>query len=131
MRRTQAIIYDPLTPSLEDYLEAVLDLGTPARVSAVADRLNVAKASVTEAARKLKEMGYVYYARYGPLDLTPKGLEVAREVRNRHDALILFLVNILGVPAAVAARDACVLEHGLSAETAARLATFVAAKVPS
>jgi len=108
-----------------------LDLGTPARVSAVADRLNVAKASVTEAARKLKEMGYVYYARYGPLDLTPKGLEVAREVRNRHDALILFLVNILGVPAAVAARDACVLEHGLSAETAARLATFVAAKVPS
>lgn len=116
-----------LTPSLEDYLEAVFELGPPARVSAIARHLGVAKASVTQAVQRLAEKGLVESPRYGRVAFTAKGLATARKVRARHSILLVFLEDLLGVPHATADRDACVLEHGLSAETTARLSDFVAA----
>ncbi len=116
-----------LTPSLEDYLEAVFDLGPPARVSSIAKRLDVAKASVTQAVQRLLEKGLVESAHYGRVDLTANGYKLARKVRARHDMLLAFLKEILGVPGAVAERDACILEHGLSDETAERLADYTLA----
>ncbi len=113
-----------LTPSLEDYLEAVFDLGPPARVSAIAKHLDVAKASVTQAVQRLIEKGFVESARYGRVNLTAQGLKLARKVRKRHNTLVIFLEGVLGVPAGVAERDACVLEHGLSDETADRLTEY-------
>ncbi len=113
-----------LTPSLEDYLEAVFDLGPPARVSSIAKRLDVAKASVTQAVQRLIDKGLVECARYGRVGLTTKGYKLARRIRARHDMLLAFLKEILGVPGAVAERDACILEHGLSDETAERLAHY-------
>jgi len=118
-----------LSPSLEDYLEAVFDLGPPARVSSIARRLNVAKASVTQAVQRLTEKGLVECARYGRVSLTAQGLKLARKVRNRHDTLVTFFKDILGVPAAVAERDACALEHGLSDVTAELLADYTVAVV--
>ena len=115
-----------LTPSLEDYLEAVFELGPPARVSAIARHLGVAKASVTQAVQRLAEKGLVESPRYGCVTFTAKGLETARKVRARHAILLIFLEDVLGVPHATADRDACILEHGLSAETTARLSDFVA-----
>ncbi|NIT35236.1 MAG: MarR family transcriptional regulator [candidate division Zixibacteria bacterium] len=115
-----------LTPSLEDYLEAVFDLGPPARVSSIADYLEVAKASVTQAVRRLVEKGLAESARYGRVSLTAKGRALARKVRRRHDTLVTFLEDVLGVSHATAERDACALEHGLSAETASRLSEYVA-----
>jgi DtxR family Mn-dependent transcriptional regulator len=111
-----------LTPSLEDYLEAIFDLGPPARVSSIAKQLDVAKASVSQAVQRLIEKGLVESARYGRVDLTDKGYRLARKVRARHDMLLAFLKEVLGVTGAVAERDACILEHGLSDETAERLA---------
>jgi DtxR family Mn-dependent transcriptional regulator len=118
-----------LSPSLEDYLEAVFDLGPPARVSSIARRLKVAKASVTQAAQRLADKGLVECARYGRVNLTAQGLKLAREVRNRHDTLVTFFKDVLGVPDAVAERDACALEHGLSDVTAGLLADFTSAVV--
>ena len=118
-----------LSPSLEDYLEAVFDLGPPARVSSIAARLRVAKASVTQAVQRLTEKGLVESAHYGRVDLTARGLKLAREVRKRHDTLVTFLREVLGVPASVADRDACVLEHGLSDVTARLLADYTSAVV--
>ena len=115
-----------LTPSLEDYLEAVLEIGSPARVSAIAGHLNVAKASVSQAVQRLVEKGLVESPRYGRVTLTAKGLETARKVRARHSILLTFLEDVLGVSHATADRDACTLEHGLSAETTARLSEYVA-----
>jgi DtxR family Mn-dependent transcriptional regulator len=115
-----------LTPSLEDYLEAVLELEPPTRVSAIAAHLGVAKASVTQALGRLTEKGLVESARYGRVSLTATGLKAAQKVRARHSVLLTFLEDILGVPHETADRDACVLEHGLSAETAARLSDYVA-----
>jgi len=115
-----------LTPSLEDYLEAVFELGSPARVSAIAGHLDVAKASVTQAVQRLAEKGLVESPRYGRVALTARGLETARKVRARHSILLTFLEDVLGVSHETADRDACVLEHGLSAETTSRLSDFVA-----
>lgn len=115
-----------LTPSLEDYLEAVFELGSPARVSSIAGHLGVAKASVTQAVQRLAGKGLVESPRYGRVTLTAKGLDAARKVRARHSILLTFLEDVLGVSHETANRDACVLEHGLSAETTARLSDFVA-----
>lgn len=115
-----------LTPSLEDYLEAVFELEPPARVSAIAKHLGVAKASVTQAVQRLVEKKLAESPRYGRVTLTAKGLEAARKVRARHSILLTFLEEILGVSHETADRDACILEHGLSAETTARLSDFVA-----
>lgn len=114
-----------LTPSLEDYLEAIFELGPPARVSSIAKHLDVAKASVTQAVQRLAEKGLVESPRYGRVTFTTKGLETAGKVRARHAILLIFLEDVLGVPHATADRDACALEHGLSAETTARLSDFV------
>jgi DtxR family Mn-dependent transcriptional regulator len=114
-----------LTPSLEDYLEAVFDLGPPARVSSIARHLDVAKASVTQAVQRLVEKGLVECARYGRVNLTEKGLRLAQKVRRRHNILVTFLEEVLGVSAATARHDACVLEHGLSDETTKRLAAHI------
>jgi DtxR family Mn-dependent transcriptional regulator len=114
-----------ITPALEDYLEAILEAGSPARVTAVAARMGVAKASVTEAARKLSARRLVTYPRYGRISLTNRGAAVAREVLSRHRALASWLTRVLGVAPVTAERDACVLEHGLSPETASRLLAYV------
>jgi DtxR family Mn-dependent transcriptional regulator len=116
-----------LSPALEDYLEAILALAPRARVSAIARRLGVAKASVTEAVKKLADQGFVDYARYGRAELTVRGAAAARRVRARHNLLSSFLENVLGVPPATAERDACILEHGLSAETTRKLDEFISA----
>ncbi len=114
-----------MTPSLEDYLEAVFDVGPPARVSLVARRLGVAKASVTQAVQRLTEKGFAECARYGRVDLTAQGVNLAQKVRRRHNMLVTFLEEVLGVSTATAQRDACVLEHGLSDETTKRLADYI------
>ena len=53
---------EPLSHSLEDYLEAIVDLAggpnEPIRAVDVATKLNVSKASVSKAVTNLKEKGY-------------------------------------------------------------------------
>ncbi|UCH79320.1 MAG: metal-dependent transcriptional regulator [Candidatus Coatesbacteria bacterium] len=115
-----------LSPALEDYLEAILELEPPVRVSAIARRLRVAKASVTQAVQRLVEKGLAVSPRYGRVELTARGLAAARKIRRRHRIWLEFLEEILGVPHATANREACVLEHGLSPETTARLTSYVA-----
>ena len=81
---------------------------------------------MTQAVQRLVEKKLAESPRYGRVTLTAKGLEAARKVRARHSILLTFLEEILGVSHETADRDACILEHGLSAETTARLSDFVA-----
>ena len=117
-----------LSPSLEDYLEAILDLsetGKMVRVTDIAARLNIAKPSVAQALSNLKKLKLITQDRYGPVWLTEEGRAYAGQVRQRHGILISFLVNILGVDAAVAEKDACAMEHVVSAHTVERLVAFM------
>jgi len=108
-----------MTQSLEDYLEAVYLLsseGKPAQVRDVARRLGVKMPSVVKALHELKDLKLVIQEPYSPIELTVKGKRVARLVLNRHTLLRDFLLK-LGVSGANADRDACLMEHILSAET--------------
>ena len=108
-----------MTQSLEDYLEAVQVLITAsgsAQVKEVANMLSVKMPSVVKAIRELKKLELVTQEPYASICLTPKGEKLARRVVRRHRLIRDFLIK-LGVSAENADRDACRMEHILSAET--------------
>lgn len=121
---------DPITvsPAMENYLEAILDVAEKSgvvRVTDVAAKLNIAKASVTQAISNLKELGLVTQYRYGPIELTRAGKKMAVKVQHRHRTLKKFLVEILGVDQNIAERDACLIEHVVSPQTMEKLIEFL------
>ena len=108
-----------MTQSLEDYLEAVYMLiaeDRPAQVRDVARMLSVKMPSVVKALHELKRLGLVTQKPYANIELTDKGRRVARHVLNRHELIRSFLMK-LGVSRRTADKDACLMEHILSAET--------------
>ena len=108
-----------MTQSLEDYLEAIyvrIVGGKPAQVRDVARMLSVKMPSVVKAVRELKKLGLVTQEPYSNIELTAKGERLARHVLGRHTLIREFLMK-LGVTRRTADRDACLMEHILSAET--------------
>ncbi|MFV0439935.1 MAG: metal-dependent transcriptional regulator [Lachnospirales bacterium] len=117
-----------VSASLEDYLEVILDLSTESpkvRVTDLANKLNVSKPSVNKAVSILKEQGFIEHEKYGTLQLTDSGKKIAEDVRERHDILKYFLVEVLKVEEDVAEDEACKMEHGLSQETIRKLKNFL------
>ncbi len=117
-----------LTPSLEDYLKTIYILlmsKREVRVSDIASFMNVRLPSVTEAIKRLRDKGLVSYTRYSSVNLTSKGYEIAKNLLRRHQLLVYFLHNILGLPPELANREACLIEHFISDETLNRLSAFI------
>ncbi len=117
-----------ISPSLEDYLEAVMELAGPdegARTTDVAGRLRVSKASVNQAMGLLVEHGLISRERYGPVFLTEAGRSAAEAVCKRHRAIKSFLISVLGIDESVAEEDACQIEHVVSRETMTALIDFL------
>ncbi|QOR35516.1 metal-dependent transcriptional regulator [Clostridium sp. 'deep sea'] len=117
-----------ITASMQDYLEVILNLNDyeeAVRVTDIAKKLDIAKASVNQSINKLKKLGLVKHEVYGPVELTEKGRKVAEDVRMRHNKLYNFLVNILGVDSQTAEKDACLMEHVVSEQTMIRLTEFL------
>ena len=115
-----------MTQSLEDYLEAVYMLiaeDRPAQVRDVAKILAVKMPSVVKAIHELKKLGLVTQEPYAAIELTAKGSRVAKLVLNRHTLLRSFLMK-LGVSRRNADKDACLMEHILSAETIDRIRSY-------
>ena len=115
-----------MTQSLEDYLEAVYMLiaeDRPAQVRDVARMLAVKMPSVVKAIHELKKLGLVTQEPYAAIELTAKGSRVAKHVLNRHTLLRSFLMK-LGVSRKNADKDACLMEHILSAETIDRIRSY-------
>ena len=105
--------------SAEDYLEAILMLRERlgmVRSIDVVNELGYSKPSVSVAMKKLRENGFVEMDTGGYITLTPAGEEIAERIYSRHRLLTEFFIR-LGVPADVAAADACKVEHDLSEET--------------
>jgi len=115
-----------MTQSLEDYLETIYSLIAENRVAQVRDiakSLGVTMPSVVKAIRELMKLGLVTHEPYGGVDLTVKGKRVAKSVLSRHRLLRSFLMK-LGVSQRMADRDACLMEHILSAETIDKIRIF-------
>src|SRR5690606_28130976 len=83
----------------EDYLEriyALIEEKGYARVSDIAEALQVTPSTVTRMVQKLDELNLLEYERYRGLSLTREGERVGRLIHERHKALERFL-NLLGV----------------------------------
>ncbi len=113
-----------LTPSLEDYLEAILQLeekNRVARVKDIAERLSVQMPSVTGALKNLKSKGLIEYEKNSFINLTPQGKELAEAVLSKHKILVSFLEQALLLGTEKAADEACRIEHSIDKETAKRI----------
>ncbi len=121
-----------MTKSLEDYVEEIYVLIRSkgrARVRDVAEQLHVKMPSVVKAISELKKLELVAQEPYGDIELTEKGRRVAAFVLGRHNVLKAFLVK-LGVSLETSERDACLMEHILSAETMDRIRDFLGEDLP-
>lgn len=123
-----------LSMAHEDYLEAIwrILLDDPSedgiRSVDVSELLGVTKASVSKAIATLKDSGYVVQHRYGRLSLTEEGQAYAELLWKCHRMLRTFLEEELGVEPAVADREACEMEHALSADTMRRWTLYLEAQ---
>lgn len=108
-----------LSESIEMYLEAILKLeaqNSVVRSVDVARYLGVTKPSVNRAMANLKKEGYILQEPYGDITFTQKGRSKAAKIYEIHHILTEFLVNSLGIDAALAEADACRIEHVISPE---------------
>ena len=113
-----------ITPNIEDYLEAILQLSEindVVRVKDIAEKLSVKNPSVTQQIQKLSTMKLVRHKSYGNVSLTDDGLEIAQKVLKRHRIFEDLLSNVLELPKEIAEKDACKMEHAVSSETMERL----------
>ena len=115
------------TVGMEDYIEQIylhIEARGVARVSDVAESLEVLPSSVTKMAQRLDREGYVYYERYKGLVLTEKGLAFGKKLVKRHDILEEFL-RIIGVEEDKVYEDVEGIEHHLSWNAIDRITDLV------
>ena len=113
--------------SAENYLETILFLQQrkgSVRSIDIANELDFSKPSVSVAMKNLRENGYIEMDVDGHIFLLPKGQEIAERIAERHTLLSSWL-KAIGVNPAVAAEDACRIEHVISAESFAAIRTHV------
>ena len=114
--------------SAENYLETILILSQrqpQVRSIDIATELGFSKPSVSVAMKNLRDNGYVTVNDHGHISLTSKGLQIAETIYERHTLLSSWL-EYLGVDSAIAAQDACRIEHVISPESFQAIKTHVA-----
>ena len=105
-----------LSPSMEDYLEAVYRLSEEhgfARVKDLSASLGVSRPSVNSALKNLAGRGLITHEHYGYIRLTPAGLTAGSKISELHSFLKDFLISVLALPETEAERDACRIEHAI------------------
>jgi Mn-dependent DtxR family transcriptional regulator len=115
------------TPSMEDYLERIyklIDEKGYARVSDIAEGLEVHPSSVTKMIQKLDKDNYLVYEKYRGLILTPKGQKMGKRLVVRHELLEQFL-TVIGVSEDTIYKDVEGIEHHLSWDSITCIETLV------
>src|SRR5699024_8641711 len=112
---------------MEDYIEIIYNLIETkgyARVTDIAESLDVHPSSVTKMVQKLDRDEYVNYEKYRGFVLTKKGNKVGKRLVFRHDLLEDFL-EIIGVEEENIYDDVEGIEHHLSWNAIDRIADLV------
>ncbi len=120
---------NPVSHSAAHYLMAIdglrRELGY-ARVTDVADRLEVTRAAASAALSQLKKRELVAEDPNRFLLLTEEGARVVKQVELNFRTLSRFFQEVLHVSPEVAHADACKMEHLMSLETGRRLLCLMA-----
>ena len=117
-----------LSESLEDYLEAILELeeaSKVARAKDIADKIGVQRGSVTGALKILEEKALINYQPYSFITLTDKGRAIAAQISNRHAVLKDFLLRVLQFDEESAEQTACRMEHAVDEKAMQRFVRFI------
>lgn len=115
------------TPSMEDYLERIyklIDEKGYARVSDIAEGLEVHPSSVTKMIQKLDKDNYLVYEKYRGLVLTSKGQKMGKRLVDRHQLLEEFL-TMIGVSEDTIYKDVEGIEHHLSWDSITCIETLI------
>jgi DtxR family Mn-dependent transcriptional regulator len=116
------------TESVDNYLKAILYLGGPEEdrvtIKALAERLSVAPASVTNMLQKLavSPVPLVQYERHRGVQLSASGRRRALEVLRHHRLIETFLYEVLDYPIDEVHEEAERLEHFISERFEERIA---------
>lgn len=108
-----------INESAENYLETILILSKShpvVRSVDIAEELGFKKSSVSVAMKNLREKNHITVTKEGFIYLTESGKAIADMIYERHELLTEWLVR-LGVDPAIAAEDACRIEHVISKES--------------
>lgn len=119
---------EKLSFSMENYLEAVYELsqgGDGARVTDIAQRMGVTKASTNNAMATLAEKGLIINEKYQDVRLTAEGRQRAKLTSEKHTIIRRLLVEVLGVDPATAEEDACEIEHVISPESVCAMDAYM------
>jgi DtxR family Mn-dependent transcriptional regulator len=119
-----------LSEAIQDYLKTIYELspqGEPTSTNQIAERLEVAPASVTGMLKRLANMEppLVNYHKHHGVQLTDEGLRVSLQILRKHRLLELFMVQILGYTWDEIHEEAERLEHAISFRFVDRLARLL------
>ncbi|MBR6253278.1 MAG: metal-dependent transcriptional regulator [Clostridia bacterium] len=117
-----------ISKSLEEYVKAMYVLNRQngeIRVTDVANKMNISKASVNKAVKNLKEEGMLDYEAYGDIKLTKEGEELAQKLLEAYDIGILFFRDVLGLEEEKAIENAESFKSAISDEAFNKLARYV------
>jgi len=110
--------------SREDYLRAIyhlLEEEHEVKSVEVASYLDVSKPSVSEMLKKLDKGGFISYKKYSKINLTKKGLNIAKNLTFRHRIVETFLKDVLQLSHEKIHNEAHKLEHAFSDESIERM----------
>ena len=117
-----------VTHSAAHYLMTIMHLREKngyARVTDVAEHLNVSRGAASRATTLFKERGWIQENEHRMLELTGDGQALARGVERNFLILEFFFEDILGVPGDIAREDACKIEHLLSPDSSRALLKLI------
>ena len=117
-----------MSSSMEDYLESIFIIQQKrkvVRVKDIAEFIKVKAPSVIEALSNLEKKELILHERYGYVELTREGTNIAKNIYKKHKMLKKFFHNILGIKEKLAEEDACKIEHYLSPETVTKMLSFI------
>ncbi len=126
-----------LSIAMQNYLETVFDLSgrcatncadSGVRVSDIAAKLDVSKASVNNAMNTLAKLGYVVNEKYQEIHLTAQGLETAALLEGKHKILKSLFADVIGIPEELADEEACAIEHIISHESIQKINEFLVSR---
>lgn len=124
------IIDNHISEALEDYLEAIYVFSmkkASVRITDISLYLGISKPSVNRAVNTLKKQGLVTHEPYSDITLTEKGRELGCRLNSRRKLIAKFLVSVLNVPHDDAEKEACLIEHSISASTVDKMVSFMEA----
>lgn len=97
-----------------------------ARVTDIAKELGLTKGSVSTSINNLKKKGYVQEEEDSKfLLLTQNGHDEVHRILSSRTLLFYFLRDFVGVDSETARRDACLMEHLMSAQTSQKFFNFM------